>query len=121
MEEISFGEKVVRAALAIPHGRVISYGALARLAGGGPLAARSISSILARAEERGVKNIPWHRIVYANGRVWISPRTAKERKKRYAAEGIEIDKNGRIKNFGDVCLDAPRVYRRGSDAPLFVA
>ncbi len=108
MEEMSFTEKVIKIALAIPRGRVISYGALARAAGGGALAARSISSILARAEERGIQNIPWHRIVYAGGRVWINARTERERTKRYRQEGIEIDTKGRIKNFGEVRLDTPR-------------
>ncbi len=63
----TFSERVSKIALEIPKGRVTTYGAIARAAGAGPMAAQSITSILGKAYENGAKNIPFHRIVYADG------------------------------------------------------
>lgn len=96
---ITFSERVVKIALAIPKGRVTTYGRIARAAGGGPMASQSITSILGKAWENGEKNIPFHRIVYADGRIWVDAKHRKERMKRYQEEGIELDEKDRIKNF----------------------
>ena len=96
---ITFSERVVKIALAIPKGRVTTYGRIARAAGGGPMASQSITSILGKAWENGEKNIPFHRIVYADGRIWVDAKHRKERMKRYREEGIELDEKDRIKNF----------------------
>jgi methylated-DNA-protein-cysteine methyltransferase-like protein len=97
----TFSERVVELALSIPKGRVTTYGAIARAAGAGPMAAQSITSILGKAYERGTKNIPWHRIVYADGRIWVNATYRKARMQLYRKEGIEIGKDDRIKNFRD--------------------
>lgn len=97
-----FSERVVRLALSIPKGRVTTYGRLARGAGAGPMASQSITSILTKASEAGVKGIPYHRIVYANGKVWLSPRYRRERLALYKKEGIELDKNDRIVDFEEI-------------------
>jgi methylated-DNA-protein-cysteine methyltransferase related protein len=68
-EKNLFSERVVKLALSIPKGKVTTYGRLARAAGGGAMASQSITSILCRVEGRGVRGIPWHRIVYSDGRV----------------------------------------------------
>lgn len=96
---ITFSERVVKIALAIPKGRVTTYGRIARAAGGGPMASQSITSILGKAWENGEKNIPFHRIVYADGRIWVDAKHRKERMKRYQEEGIGLDEKDRIKNF----------------------
>jgi alkylated DNA nucleotide flippase Atl1 len=96
-----FGRRVVKLALSIPKGKVSTYGAIARAAGGGSMASQSITGILARAWDKGEKNIPFHRIVYSDGRVWMAPEYEKERMRRYKAEGIKIDQAGRIENFRD--------------------
>ncbi|MCI0619731.1 MGMT family protein [Candidatus Wolfebacteria bacterium] len=101
----TFSERVVERALSIPRGRVTTYGRLARAAGGGALAAQSITNILSKAEDAGVKNIPFHRIVYADGRIWVSQRYRAERMRLYKKEGIEIDKNDKIKNFHDILFE----------------
>lgn len=93
-----FSERVIQAALSIPKGRVTTYGLLARAGGAGPQAARSITAILAKAPDPS--KIPFHRIVYSDGRVWIKPEYEKKRMKLYKEEGIEVE-NGRIKNFRD--------------------
>ncbi|HVV15069.1 MAG TPA: MGMT family protein [Candidatus Paceibacterota bacterium] len=96
-----FSKRVVKLALSVPPGRVTTYGALARAAGGGGQAARSVSAILDKAYDQGEKNIPFHRIVYSDGRIWTSPQYHQKRMKLYKKEGIEVDSKNRIKNFRD--------------------
>jgi methylated-DNA-protein-cysteine methyltransferase-like protein len=103
--ERTFSDRVVELALSIPKGKVTTYGAIARAAGGGGQAARSISAILDRAWHAGEHNIPFHRIVYAEGRVWMSPQYAKKRMKLYKQEKIAVDKKGRIENFRDTLFE----------------
>lgn len=98
---ITFSSRVLKLALSIPPGKVTTYGAIARAAGGGGQAARSVTGILGKAYYAGEKNIPFHRIVYSDGRVWTGSSYDAKRKKLYKAEGIQIDKKGRIKNFRD--------------------
>lgn len=97
----TFSDRVVELALKIPAGRVTSYGILAKKAGGGAMAAQSITTILGKAWNAGEHKIPWHRIVYSDGRVWLSNDTKKKRLALYKKEGIELDKNNRIMNFAD--------------------
>ena len=101
----TFSERVVELALSIPKGRVTTYGRLAEAAGGGAMASQSITNILGKAWGAGEKHIPFHRIVYASGKVWMSPQYRKERLALYKKEGIELDKQGRITNFRDVLFE----------------
>lgn len=98
---LTFSERVVRLALSIPAGHVTTYGRIARAAGGGPMTSQSITSILSKAWDNGEKAIPFHRIVYADGRIWIDDRHRAERMKLYRKEGLELDKDNRILNFSD--------------------
>lgn len=97
----TFSERVVELALSIPKGRVTTYGRIAIAAGGGAMASQSITSILGKAWESGEHTIPWHRIVYADGRVWLDEEHKKKRLEFYKKEGIVLDKNNRIENFRD--------------------
>jgi methylated-DNA-protein-cysteine methyltransferase-like protein len=105
----SFSERVIKIALAIPKGRVTTYGRIARAAGAGPMASQSITAILGKADDAGVKNIPFHRIVYADGKVWLSgsnnSQHGKKRLALYKKEGIKLDKNNKILNFRDVLFE----------------
>ena len=101
---LTFSERVLKIALSIPPGKVTTYGRIARAAGAGPMASQSITGILGRAYDQGVKNIPWHRIVYAGGKIWIDAKHRTERMKLYKKEGIVIDAKDRIVNFEDVLL-----------------
>lgn len=101
----TFSEKVVEAALSVPVGRVTTYGRLARACGAGPMASQSITGILGRAYQEGEKNIPFHRIVYADGSIWTSPEYYAKRMKLYKKEGIEINEKNKIKNFNDIVFD----------------
>lgn len=96
----TFSQRVWELATQIPEGRVVTYGMLAERAGGGPLAARSITSILSKSPHRNV--IPWHRIVYANGKVWCPPEEVQRRMKLYAREGIRITSKGYIEDFDEM-------------------
>lgn len=101
--EGTFSARVWELAVSIPEGRVATYGGLAKAAGGTAMAARSITSILSKAPNKSA--IPFHRIVYSNGKVWFSPNDEKKRRKMYAREGIEINKQGFIVNFEEVLID----------------
>jgi methylated-DNA-protein-cysteine methyltransferase related protein len=99
----SFSQRVWELAISIPPGRVTTYGTIAKAAGGGPMASRSISSILSKAPNQ--RAIPWHRIVYAGGKVWLDSANEVTRRKMYKKEGIVVDEKGRIKDFEEIFFD----------------
>ena len=101
----TFSERVIKIALEIPSGRVTTYGRIARAAGAGPMASQSITNILGKAYMSGIKNIPFHRIVYADGKIWVSDEYKKKRIALYKKEGIKLDKNNRIINFRDILFE----------------
>lgn len=96
----TFSERVLELALSIPRGKVATYGAIARAAGGGSIAAQSITGILGKAWEQGNHAIPFHRIVYSDGRIWVNERYRKDRMALYKKEKIQIE-NDRIVDFQD--------------------
>lgn len=100
-----FSDRVIKAALSIPKGRVSTYGRLARASGGGGMAARSVSGILGKAYDAGETRIPFHRIVYTDGKIWVDDAHRAKRMALYKTEGITLDKNDRIENFADVVFD----------------
>lgn len=99
---MTFSERVVALALQIPAGRVTTYGDLARAAGGGALAARSISSILSKYPNQ--RAVPWHRIVYAGGKVWLPKEATEKRLALYKREHIHVNPRGYITNFDDIVV-----------------
>lgn len=92
-----FTKRVVALALTIPPSRVTTYGYLAVAAGGHPMLARMITSILGKSPQ--VDRIPFHRIIYANGKIWSDPKCDKIRQKLYKQEGIKLDPNNKIIDF----------------------
>lgn len=100
MKPGEFSRKVWKLALSIPSGRVTTYGLLTVAAGGHPMLSRMTTGILSKCPDH--EKIPWHRIVYADGRVWLSPKREKERLKLYKQEGIKLDKNRKIINFNEL-------------------
>lgn len=104
MQEKTFSERVIEIARSIPPGRVTTYGAIARAAGAGPMAAQSITSILGKAEQCGVKDIPFHRIVYADGRIWVTDEHRKKRMRLYKKERIRIDERDRVVDFDELLI-----------------
>ena len=101
----TFTDRVIKIAQEIPKGRVTTYGRIARAAGAGPMASQSITNILGKAYQKGIKNIPFHRIVYSNGKIWVNEEHRKKRLALYKKEGIEIDKNDKIVNFLDILFE----------------
>ena len=98
--EQSFSARVYDLALQIPPGRVTTYGTLAKAAGGGAMASRSITSILSKAPNQAA--IPYHRIVYAGGKVWWNNEYQQKRQKMFTVEGIEVNEKGKIKDFEEI-------------------
>jgi methylated-DNA-protein-cysteine methyltransferase-like protein len=96
----TFSQRVWELATSIPEGHVTTYGILAKAAGGGAQSARSVTGILGKAPNRAA--IPWHRIVYSGGKVWLAPECEEERRELYALEGIEVNQKGIITNFEEV-------------------
>jgi methylated-DNA-protein-cysteine methyltransferase-like protein len=97
--KLSFSERVVACALAIPFGKVTTYGRIARACGAGPMASQSITAILGKAYQAGEKNIPFHRIVYADGTVFLDDTYKAKRLALYKKEGIVLGEKGKIKDF----------------------
>lgn len=103
----TFSQRLYDLALTIPPGRVTTYGTLAKAAGGTGQAARSVGNILSRSPNP--KAIPWHRIVYASGKVWLTDEHDATRRKLYRQEGIDLNQNGQITNFDDIFFDFTEV------------
>lgn len=95
----TFSQRVVEIACAIPKGKVTTYGRIAKAAGACGMAAQSITTILGKAYESGVRTIPFHRIVYADGRIWVDATRHRERMALYKKEGIHLDARNRIIDF----------------------
>jgi methylated-DNA-protein-cysteine methyltransferase-like protein len=102
---MTFSERVIKLALSIPPGRVTTYGRLAKACGGGVMASQSITSILGKAHAEGIQGIPFHRIVYADGHVWLDDKYRAKRMQLYKKEGIVLDKKNKIQNFTDILFE----------------
>lgn len=97
LEPGEFSQRIRTMAAQIPPGRVTTYGLLVAAAGGHPVLAQMVTHILGKMEDDS--KIPYHRIVYSSGKVWLSPENEKKRRQLYRQEGIRLDKNNRIVDF----------------------
>jgi methylated-DNA-protein-cysteine methyltransferase-like protein len=82
-------EALRRAILAVPPGKVSSYGRIAENAGY-PRYHRLVARML------GSDNwdvLPWHRVLGADGRIKTTGRSAKEQRDRLRLEGVEVRAN----------------------------
>ena len=86
--------RVYAAIAAIPRGSVASYGAIAARAGL-PGRARLVGKLLGETPE-GME-LPWHRVLRANGQIALPPgsRGFREQCRRLRAEGVEVTR-GRV-------------------------
>jgi methylated-DNA-protein-cysteine methyltransferase-like protein len=83
----SFRDNVIAVVQAIPEGRVATYGQVAALAGS-PRAARIVGGILRHAADE----IPWHRVVNAQGGISTYRIGAGDLQVALlASEGVEVD------------------------------
>ncbi len=89
-----FTRDVMDAILAIPPGRVATYGGIARLAGS-PRAARQVVRVLHTYGEK--EGLPWQRVINAAGRIAL-PRGGgfEEQRRLLRAEGVAVDDRGRV-------------------------
>lgn len=87
-------QKIWQVVLAIPRGRVASYGQVAAMAGLGRQA-RFVGRALGWLEPGA--EVPWHRVLRGTGQIAFPVGTAKcsEQSERLRAEGVWV-KNGRV-------------------------
>jgi methylated-DNA-protein-cysteine methyltransferase-like protein len=78
----------------IPHGRVLTYGRVAALAGR-PGGTRQISRILHAMSEK--YELPWHRVINSKGRISLGASRGRELQQALLeSEGIEFSVNGSL-------------------------
>ena len=106
---------------AIPQGKVASYGEIATRAGW-PGRARLVGLVL--RETPPGQNLPWHRVLRADGRIAFAPgsRPFREQVRRLAAEGVlssggrvDLDRHGWERNLDHVLwgpTSAPKPRKR---------
>jgi methylated-DNA-protein-cysteine methyltransferase-like protein len=94
-DEPSFRELVYDLVLRIPPGRVMSYGQVARVLGAG-YDARSIGNVMHATPKDG-RNIPWHRVINAQGKCSTAGLTTPTdlQQRLLEAEGVVFDEKGR--------------------------
>lgn len=88
-------ERVYRVVRRIPHGCVATYGQVAELAGLGRNA-RQVGYAL-HALPAG-SNVPWHRVLNAQGKVSLDPSGGADvtQRLRLEREGVKFDARGRV-------------------------
>ena len=95
--EIQLRDAVYKLMAQLPTDKVTTYGDLAALAGH-PYAARVVGGIA----HGGPDNLPWHRLVNAQGGLAVGfPGGQDVQRQLLMHDGIEVDDEWRIKNFGE--------------------
>jgi methylated-DNA-protein-cysteine methyltransferase-like protein len=105
----SFFEQVYRLVEQVPHGKVTTYGAVARMLGH-PRAARTVGWAL-HSLPAG-RDIPWHRVLNSQGRISRGGEEGpRSQRALLEAEGIEFDERGTVdcERFGWAGLSWPEV------------
>lgn len=92
MEEFTLS--VIEIIRAIPPGRVLSYGAVAAMAGD-PRGARQVVRILHSLSDR--ERLPWHRVINSRGRIGLpDPVEYHEQRALLEREGVVFDRRGAV-------------------------
>lgn len=95
--ESDLRDNVYRLMIELPADKVTTYGDLAAMAGS-PRAARIVGGIA----HQGPEELPWHRLVNAEGGLAIGyPGGQEAQRQLLAQDGIECDEEYRIKDFGE--------------------
>ena len=97
-------ERILASIRAIPHGKVSTYGAIARAAGY-PGAARQVVAALRRSV-----GLPWQRVLGAGGQIKLQGDSAIEQRLRLEAEGVSF--RGRKVNMKLHEFKFPLTHRR---------
>ncbi|MDL0435397.1 MULTISPECIES: MGMT family protein [unclassified Niallia] len=83
-----FTEKVIEIIQAIPYGKIMTYGQIAKAAGS-PRGARQVVRILHTSSRK--HNLPWHRVVNAKGEIVIKQEEGSAMQKQFLeSEGVEF-------------------------------
>jgi methylated-DNA-protein-cysteine methyltransferase-like protein len=92
----SFPTRVYEIVASVPHGRVITYGAIARLLGD-PRKAREVGWAMAATPER-TPPLPAHRVINARGELSGGPAFGgyEVQRAKLEAEGVQFLPDGRI-------------------------
>lgn len=85
----------------VPSGRVITYGQLAKLAGF-PNHSRHVGKVLAKLPKD--TQLPWYRVVNAQGKISLSGDKFEKQRKLLEEEGVLIREDGRIFHFKQVVM-----------------
>jgi methylated-DNA-protein-cysteine methyltransferase-like protein len=89
-----FRERVIEIVMAVPAGRVVTYGQVALLAGA-PRAARQVGMVLNGLREPA--DVPWQRVINAQGRISTYKIGAGELQRALLeSEGVEFDSEERV-------------------------
>lgn len=92
-------ERIYDVVCSIPRGTVATYGQVAALAGL-ERRARMVGQALRALDEGhdpGGRDVPWHRVINAQGRLSLAGTMAGEvQRQLLAAEGIPVDEGGRV-------------------------
>ena len=90
--------QVLAVVVAIPEGRVTTYGAIGRYL---HVTARQVARILASLTAEESEGLPWFRVVAANGVVSSTKLGAvgREQIKRLVAEGLMVTLRNKIEDF----------------------
>jgi methylated-DNA-protein-cysteine methyltransferase-like protein len=96
-DEASFRERVYELVLRIPEGKVMSYGQVARVLGAG-YDARAIGNVM-HATPKDDRNIPWHRVINAQGGCSTAGLTVPPdlQQRLLESEGVVFNDKGRCK------------------------
>jgi methylated-DNA-protein-cysteine methyltransferase-like protein len=93
LKPATFADVAAAAIHAIPAGRVATYGQIARLAGN-PRAARIGVWLLNSSWQ--TRDLPWHRIINAQGRIALKGEGLKQQRRLLRKEGVTVALDGRI-------------------------
>lgn len=89
-----FTQRAIEIIQAIPSGKVMTYGQIARLEGN-PRGARRVARLLHSMSKK--HSLPWYRIVNIKGEVVLkNPMAYHEQILNLKFEGVEVDSDGRI-------------------------
>ena len=89
-----FTQKVIQLIKDIPEGKVLTYGAVAALAGN-PRAARQVSRILHSCSKK--YNLPWHRVINSEGKISLPLQNGYAKQKLLLKkEGVQFNQDDHI-------------------------
>ncbi|KHT63437.1 MGMT family protein [Photobacterium gaetbulicola] len=78
----------------IPHGKVATYGDIAKFAGF-PGYARQVGRLMATLPDGST--LPWHRVVNAKGEISLTGLDLQRQRRKLLDEGVEVSDAGRLK------------------------